>query len=168
MVTWNHWVMMTFPLFVPTSKRWLGWQKTENPDRDRLGRFCDIYYTVILWYYFKLRVVSDILWYSCFESMEWTKRHPLSADEVIRCVYYYNCVYMLTLEEFASHKFLNPWLETICQTLFFFLRNKTRSKNKQDEWNKSTASLSLAEQWSGLILVKLLSLKLICWKLMKI
>ena len=29
---WNRWVMMTFLLFAPASKRWLGWRKTENPE----------------------------------------------------------------------------------------------------------------------------------------
>ena len=29
---WNCWVMMMFLLFVPTSKRWLGWHKIENPE----------------------------------------------------------------------------------------------------------------------------------------
>ena len=33
-----------------------------------IGRFCDIYRAVILRYYFALRVISDILWSSCFES----------------------------------------------------------------------------------------------------
>ena len=28
----NCWVMMMFLLFVPTSKRWLGWHKIENPE----------------------------------------------------------------------------------------------------------------------------------------
>ena len=36
--------------------------------RDRLGRFCNIYCTVILRYSFALRVISDILWSSCSES----------------------------------------------------------------------------------------------------
>ena len=33
-----------------------------------IGRFCDIYCAVILRYSFALRVISDILWSSCFES----------------------------------------------------------------------------------------------------
>ena len=37
--------------------------KTES-----LGRFCEIYYAVIVRYSFALRVISDILWRSCFES----------------------------------------------------------------------------------------------------
>ena len=28
----NRWVMMTFLLFAPANKRWLGWRKTENPE----------------------------------------------------------------------------------------------------------------------------------------
>ena len=92
--------MTTFLLFVPASTRWLGWRKTENPLRDRLGRFCDIYCTVILRYAFALRVISDI-----FESSE---RYGPSA---------YNCVYVNTwrvcqtrvhkslIEPFARHSF---------------------------------------------------------------
>ena len=38
--------------------------------RDRLGRFCDIYCTVILRYSFALRVISDILWSSCLKVMD--------------------------------------------------------------------------------------------------
>ena len=41
----NRRVMMTFPLFAPSSKKWLGWRKTENALRGRLGYwFCDTYY----------------------------------------------------------------------------------------------------------------------------
>ena len=29
---WNRWVMMTFLLFGPASKRWFGLCKTENPE----------------------------------------------------------------------------------------------------------------------------------------
>ena len=65
---WNRWVMMTFLLFTPVSEGWLGWRKTENPRRNRLGWFCDTYCTVILRYSLALRVISDILWSSCFES----------------------------------------------------------------------------------------------------
>ena len=72
--------MMTFLLFAPASTKWLGWRKNRKSRRDRLGRFCDIYCAVILRYSFALRVISDILWSSCFE------RHSLSADEVKRCV----------------------------------------------------------------------------------
>ena len=64
----NRWVMMTFLLFTLASKRWLGWRKTGNPRRDRLGWFCDTYCGDILRYSFALRVISDILWSSCFES----------------------------------------------------------------------------------------------------
>ena len=72
--------MMTFLLFAPASTKWLGWRKNRKSRRDRLGRFCDIYCAVILRYSFALRVISDILWSSCFE------RHSLNADEVKRCV----------------------------------------------------------------------------------
>ena len=48
--------------------KWLGWRKDRKSRRDRLGRFCDIYFAVILQYSFALRVISDILWGSCFES----------------------------------------------------------------------------------------------------
>ena len=36
--------------------------------RDHIGRFCDIFCTVILRYSLALRDISDILWSSCFES----------------------------------------------------------------------------------------------------
>ena len=38
--TWNRWVMMTFPLLTPASKKWLGWGKRENAQRDH--GYCDI------------------------------------------------------------------------------------------------------------------------------
>ena len=44
--------------------RWLGWCKNRKSWRDRLGRFCDIYYTVVLRYSFAL----GVMWSSCFES----------------------------------------------------------------------------------------------------
>ena len=59
-------IMMTFLLFAPASTKWLGWRKDRKSRRDRSGRFCDIYWAVILRYSFALR--SDILWSSCFES----------------------------------------------------------------------------------------------------
>ena len=55
----NRWVMMTFLLFAPASKRWLGWRKDRKYRRDLLlGIFCDIYYTVIL--QSLLRYVSSV------------------------------------------------------------------------------------------------------------
>ena len=59
-------VSMTFLLFAPASTKWLGWRKDRTSPRDRLGRFCDIYCAVILRHSFALRVISDILWSSCF------------------------------------------------------------------------------------------------------
>ena len=47
---WDRWVMMTFLFYTPTSKRWLGWRKTENARRDPSDWFCDIYCTVKLRY----------------------------------------------------------------------------------------------------------------------
>ena len=66
----NRWVMIMFLLFAPASTKWLGWRKDRKSRRDRLGRskFCGIYCAVILGYSFGLRVISDILWSSCFES----------------------------------------------------------------------------------------------------
>ena len=40
----------------------------KGPLRNRLGSFCDIYCAVIHRYSFALRVISDILRNSCFES----------------------------------------------------------------------------------------------------
>ena len=42
--------------------------KTENPEGTAVGRFSDIFCAVIFRYSFALRVISDILWSSCFES----------------------------------------------------------------------------------------------------
>ena len=68
--SWNiqSYSMMTFLLFAPASTKWLGWRKDRKSLRDRSGRFCDIYCAVILRYSFAPRVISDILWSSCFES----------------------------------------------------------------------------------------------------
>ena len=62
----NRWAMMTFLLFAPASMKWLGRRKDRTSPRDRLGRFCDIYCAFILRDSFALRVISDILWSSCF------------------------------------------------------------------------------------------------------
>ena len=41
----NRWVMMTFQLCTPASKKCLGWRKRENALRGRLGYwFCNTYY----------------------------------------------------------------------------------------------------------------------------
>ena len=64
---WNRWVMWRFHI-TPASKRWLGWRKTENPRGNRLCWCCETYCTVILRYFFASRVISDVLWSSCFES----------------------------------------------------------------------------------------------------
>ena len=58
-----------FVLFTPVSMKWLGWCKTENAQIKCLGWFCDtcctwLDWTVILWYFFVLCVVNDILWSS--------------------------------------------------------------------------------------------------------
>ena len=42
--------MITFLLLAPASTKWLGWRKDRKSRRDRLRRFCDIYYAVILRY----------------------------------------------------------------------------------------------------------------------
>ena len=55
-------------LFAPKSTKWLERRQDRKSRRDRLGRFCDIYCEVILRFSFALRVNSDILWSSCFES----------------------------------------------------------------------------------------------------
>ena len=66
-------------------KKWLGLRKPQEIPKEQLtiGRFCDINCAVTLRYSFASRVISDILWSSCYESYG---RHSLSADEVIRCV----------------------------------------------------------------------------------
>ena len=52
--------MMTFLLFARASTKWLGRAKTQKIPKGQLtiGRFCDII----------VRVISDILWSSCYES----------------------------------------------------------------------------------------------------
>ena len=47
-----------------------GWRKTQKIPKGPLiiGRFCDINCAVILRYSSALRVISDILWSSCYES----------------------------------------------------------------------------------------------------
>ena len=57
-------VMMTFLLFAPASKRWLGWRKTENPEGSAQVHFVTfIVQSYFDWrrYSFALRVISDIL-----------------------------------------------------------------------------------------------------------
>ena len=46
-----------------------------------IGRFCDIYCTVILQYSFALHAISNILWSSCYVSYG-----PKDTGEVIRCI----------------------------------------------------------------------------------
>ena len=64
----NQQVMTTFLLFTPASMKWLRWRKDRKFRWNRLGSFCDSFCTVILRYSFALRVISDILWSSGFES----------------------------------------------------------------------------------------------------
>ena len=58
---WDRWQWWRLK-FTPASKKWLGWRKTENLRRDRLGWFCDTYFTVILRYSSALRAV--LRWHS--------------------------------------------------------------------------------------------------------
>ena len=137
---WNRWVTMKFLLFMPARKRRLGWRKTENPRRDRLGWFC---YTVMLRYScvtcYKWHSVEQVFW------KLWTKRHSLSADEVIGCVYlyidtwrvcqtrvYYSQIY--DWKQFARHPF----------SLFRGIRLSPQTSKTSE----STACLSLAERWT--------------------
>ena len=61
--------LIMFLLFTPTSRKWLGWCKTKYAtEGTALCWFCDTYCTVIFRYSFVLRVFSDMLWSSCFES----------------------------------------------------------------------------------------------------
>ena len=55
-------------LFAPKSPKLLGRRQDRKSRRHCLGRFCNIYCAVIRRYSFALRVNSDILWHSCFES----------------------------------------------------------------------------------------------------
>ena len=55
-------------------------ERKRKSSRDRLiGRFCDIYCTVILQYSFALHAISNILWSSCYVSYG-----PKDTGEVIR------------------------------------------------------------------------------------
>ena len=77
---WNRWVIKKIPLFEPASRRWLGWWKQEiQKGQVIIGRFCDIYCTVILQYSFALHAISNILWSSCYVSYG-----PKDTGEVIR------------------------------------------------------------------------------------
>ena len=122
--------MMTFLLFGPASTKWLGWRKTQKNPKEQLtiGRFCDINCTVTPRYSFALRVISDILWSSCYES------------------------YGPTICEFARHEFTNLWLETFSWTLpdslSLSLTGIRLGPKQARRANDSTTSLSLAERWT--------------------
>ena len=111
----NRQVIMTFLLFAPASTKWLGWRKDRKFRRDRSGRFCDIYCAVILRYSFALRVISDILWSSCFES--YGPKDTRYAE--MRLWVAYNCVYkhLESLPDTSSQIF--DWKP--CQTVFLSL-----------------------------------------------
>ena len=105
---WNRWVMMTF-LFTPGSERWLGWCKTENPQRD-----C---FKLILWHLFFSRT-SILFSVTCYQFWKlWTKKTPVRRTRS----------YEVESLPDRSLSFTNLWLETICQTHFL-------STNKPEEW----------------------------------
>ena len=110
------------------STKWLGWHKTQKIPKGLLtiSRFCDMNCLVILRYSFALRLVEQLLW------KLWTKRHSLSADELIRCEYY-----ILTLSEFARHVRVHRSLigNLARHSFSFFDRNKTWPQtSKTSEW----------------------------------
>ena len=139
--------MMTFLLFAPASKKWLGWRKTQKIPKGPLtiGRFCDINCAVILRYSFVLRVISDILWSSCYESYG-----PMQKTLVKRRWSYKVriTVYILTLSEFARHELTNLWLDTLQDTLSLSLTGIRLGPKRARRVNDSSASLSLAERWT--------------------
>ena len=139
---------MTFLLFTPANKRWLGWKKKkkENPRGDLLRWVCGTYCTVILWYSLALRVISDILWSSCFECYG-PKDSPYMRGWFYSVGITVNIYKNLESFPNMSLSFTNLWLETICRTLFLSLwGNKTQSTSSK--MGELTASLSLAERWT--------------------
>ena len=100
--------MMTF-LFTPASERWLGWCKTENPQRD-----C---FKLILWHLF-FSHTSILFSVTCYQFWKlWTKKTPVRRTRS----------YEVESLPDRSLSFTNLWLETICQTHFL-------STNKPEEW----------------------------------
>ena len=143
--------MMTFPLFAPATTRWLRWRKDRKSRRDRLGRFCDIYCTVLLRYSFALRVISDILGSNCFESYG-----PKDTSQAqTKFLDAYNCVY-ITLKwkvcQIRVHKSLIRNLAR--QSFSLFDRNKTQRQTSKT--SESTVSLSLEVQ-------KFADNQILCW-----
>ena len=125
-------VMMTFLLFAPASKRWLGWRKTENPEAtakvDFVTFIVQSYFDTLLRYVLSVTfcgaAVLKVMNEKTLVKRRWSFKVPPT-------VY----IYINTLGEFARHELTNLWLETICKTLFLSLwGNKTQSTNKQGEW----------------------------------
>ena len=129
---WNRKVMMTFLLFMRASKRWLGWRKTENARRDRLGWLCDTH----------CRVILVILRYSFAHLLLVTfcgaaVLKVINQKTIVKCGRSYKVritVYVLRLGEFARHSF----------SLF----GGKRLSPQTSKTGESTASLSPAERWT--------------------
>ena len=80
----------------------------------KLGRFCDIYSTVIVWYSLALHVISD------FNFCGPAVLKVVDQKTLVKRRWSYKVrrtVYILTLSEIARHEFTNLWLETFSWTL---------------------------------------------------
>ena len=137
--------MITFLLFTPASKRWLGWRKTENARRDRLGWFCYSCCTVILRY--SLRYVLSVTFCGAAVLKVMDQKTLVKRRWSYKGAY--NCVC------------INTW--TVCQTRVYHLQifdwkqfarhsfsilGGVRLSLQTSKTNESTVSLSPAERWT--------------------
>ena len=129
--------MMTFLLFAPASTKWLGWRKTQKIPKGPLtiGRFC----AVILRYSSALRVISDILWSSCYEviNQKTLVKHRWSYKVRIT-------VYILKPSAFCQTPVYKSLIGNLARHSFsFFDRNKTWPQtSKTSEWFNGKAITS--------------------------
>ena len=151
---------MTFLLFMPASKKWLGWCKTQDPPWNRLGS---------LWLDLLYSHTSILFFVTCYQWWFWPHKNDLisiffqrdhgqiaaesmSNGSLIKYAYDVTWLTHRSRVSFSSHKWLciykhlgslpdkslsftNLWLKKICHTLFLSLwGNNAQSTNKQDEW----------------------------------
>ena len=139
--------MMTFLLLTPASTKWLGCRKDRKSRRNRLCRFV----TFIVQSYFVLLVISDIQWIGGAVVLKVMDQKTLVKRRwsyKVRITVYINklCIYINTWRvcQTRVHKSLIGNLARHSFSLFD--RNKTQPQTSKT--SGSTASLSLAEQWT--------------------